>query len=261
MRWEEGHNHDKIKSHTHWVHPRPREQITEVLLLLWRLWGLCQASQPGVLQGIRKSQGIWLWRPVGFDCRFSTGLEEIETLLLQGTHKILCKLRPKAKEQLSHRRLKIYLLVLEGLLQRHGVAVAHHRDKGTSNRNPRSTCWQEPSWKSPYHRACRLQGWVASGQTTNRDGEWPHLWADKQIKVLLSMALPTRTKPSYIHCWSFPSGILHKPLSLIYQKANSRSKNYSPAAFRLKPQSQKVKRKYRGLCPKWRNKIGSQKNN
>ena len=68
---------------------------------------------------------------MGFDCRSSTGLEEIETPLLQGTHKILCKLRPKAKEQLSHRRLKTYLLVLDSLLQRHGVAVAHHRDKGT----------------------------------------------------------------------------------------------------------------------------------
>ena len=110
-----------------------------------------------------------------------------------------------------------------------------------------STCWQELSWKSPFHRPFRLQGWVASAQTTNRDGEWPHLSADKQIKVLLSMALPTRTKPSSIHCQSLPSGSLHKPLSLIYQKANSRSKNYNPAAFKLKPQSQKVKNKRKEL--------------
>ena len=55
--------------------------------------------------------------------------------------------------------------------------------------------------------------WVASGQTNNRVGTQPHPSADKWIKVLLSMALPTRgTCPSSTHHQSLPSGSLHKPL-------------------------------------------------
>ena len=41
----------------------------------------------------------------------------------------------------------------------------------------------------------------------------------QQIKALLSMALPTRARPSFFHHQSFPSGNLHKPLSLIHQRA------------------------------------------
>ena len=52
----------------------------------------------------RSSQSIWLWRPVGLECRSSTGLEEIETLLLEGAHKVSHALELRAKQGL-HRHL------------------------------------------------------------------------------------------------------------------------------------------------------------
>ena len=51
---------------------------------------------------------------------------------MESAHKILCAPGPRGKEQRPpspNRRLNLtYLLVLEGLLQRGGAAVAHLRD-------------------------------------------------------------------------------------------------------------------------------------
>ena len=41
-------------------------------------------------KGTWNPQGIWLWRPVGFDYRTSTGLGKTETPFWEGTNKILC---------------------------------------------------------------------------------------------------------------------------------------------------------------------------
>ena len=77
--------------------------------------------------------------------------------------------------------------------------------------------WQQQSWGVPlgkwdflevsltYHRAWRLQGWVISGQTTNREGAQSHPPADNCIKVWLCPTLPTRTRPSFPHRQSLPS--------------------------------------------------------
>ena len=95
----------------------------------------------------RSPQRIQLWRPMGFDGRTSTGLGETETPLLEGTHKVLCAREPRGKEQWPHRRLnETYLLVLEGLLQRRGAAVAHGRDKdtGSSSSGKYSLAWDLP---------------------------------------------------------------------------------------------------------------------
>ena len=54
-----------------------------------------------------------------------------------------------------------------------------------------STPWREPPQSPPLappKSPGRLQCWVASGQTTNREGTQPHPSADKWIKVLLSSA-------------------------------------------------------------------------
>ena len=85
-----------------------------------------------------------------------------------------------------------------------------------------------------YHRAYRFQGWVTSGQTTNREGVQSHPLADNWIIVLLSKALSEQDPvfPQFL-----PSGSLHKPLSLIYQRAESRSKN----KYILQPPEQKAK--------------------
>ena len=85
-RWQEGHNHDKIKSHTHqWVtHQLESNNTTEVLPLLWRFGTQCQAfpaCRPD--KGTGNSQGIWSWSPGGFYYKTSTGLRETETLGLE----------------------------------------------------------------------------------------------------------------------------------------------------------------------------------
>ena len=46
------------------------------------------------------------------------------------------------------------------------------------------------------------------------------------VKDLLSIALPTRVRPSFTHSQSLPSGSFHKPLLLIQQRADRRSKNF-----------------------------------
>ena len=92
-----------------------------------------------------------------------------------------------------------------------------------------STPWHEPSQslslalpKSPG----RLQCWVASSKTTNREGTQPHPSTFKWIKVLVSSDPPATV--SSTHHQSLPSSLLD---SLNHQRADSRSKkNYNPAA-------------------------------
>ena len=131
-----------------------------------------------------KARGIWLQ---DFD---KTGGNRDST---PGGHtQSSVHIRTQGKEQWHHRRLnQTYLLVLEGLLQRQGVAVSYCEDKDTGSRSSGkySLGWALPeSTISPAKEPGRLQCWVASGQTTNREGTQPHPSADKQIKVLLSSA-------------------------------------------------------------------------
>ena len=57
------------------------------------------------------------------------------------------------------------------------------------------------------------------------------------------MALPTRARPSFSHHQSLPSGRVHKPLSLLYQRADRRSKkNHNPSGARTKPHYRKLTR-------------------
>ena len=72
------------------------------------------------------------------------------------------------------------------------------------------------------------QSWAASGQTTNRD------------KPIRSTALPTRARSSLSHGQSLPSGSLHRPLSVIHQRADRSKKNHNPAAARTKITLQKI---------------------
>ena len=102
-----GHNHDKIKSHTHQVDdPQIESNNTkEVLPMLWRFWTPCQDYHLGIYKGTDNPQGIQLCMPEGFDYRTSTGLAEKETLVLGSTNKILHTPRTRGKEQWAHRLL------------------------------------------------------------------------------------------------------------------------------------------------------------
>ena len=104
--------------------------------------------------------------------------------------------------------------------------------------------WWQESWKVsfgvsplgghlyPYHRASRLHGCITSGQQVGGK----HLpLAGNWIKALLSTALPIRERPSFPHSQSFPSGNLHWASSLIYQRADRRSKKkHNHTAPRMK---------------------------
>ena len=107
--------------------------------------------------------------------------------------------------------------------------------------------WLKTSWRSPLtntpHWAHRIQGWIASGQNNNREGKQLHLSADNCIQVLLSTAPSTRARPNFPHYQSLPSGSLYKPLSLIHQRIDRRSKkNHNPSQLEPKPYHKKLTR-------------------
>lgn len=135
MRWQEGCNHI-TNSQTCWVDNLQtgkelyhRNSPMGVKILNPRSGSPTWWSG----NGRRRRKRIWLWKPGGFDCRTSTGLGETETLLLDGTQKVSCTPGSRGKKQWPHKSLgQVYLLVLEGLLQRWGVAAAHCGYKDTS---------------------------------------------------------------------------------------------------------------------------------
>ena len=221
MRRLEGHNHNKIKSHNCWVgDSKTGEQLyhrsppTGMQVLSptsgFPAWGSGN--------GRRNFQRIRLWRLVGIDCRTSRGLGETETLLLEGTHKIVCASGPRGKEQWPHRRLnQTYLLVLEGLLQWQGAAVAHHGDKDTDSRSSGkySLAWAflestvSPT-KRPVTSSYRLTSiYPQAKHLTGRELTPTH---QQTSGLKFYWALPTRATPSSTHHQSLPSGNLHKPL-------------------------------------------------
>ena len=61
--------------------------------------------------------------------RSSTGLEETETPLLEGAHRLSCALGPRANQVLHKNLGQTYLRVLEGLLGKQRVAVARFGDR------------------------------------------------------------------------------------------------------------------------------------
>ena len=57
-------------------------------------------------------------------------------------------------------------------------------------------------------------------QVSDREGTQPHPSTKNCIKDLLSMVLPIRTRHSFPHSQSLPSGSFHKPLILLHQRAD-----------------------------------------
>ena len=109
----------------------------------------CQGSEGhlpawGPDRGTENPQGIWPWRPVGFDYKTSIELGETDTLVLDGTKNPKnkkTKKNPRAHQDSEERSTdslqrklnQNYLLVLKGLLWRRRSAGAHHRDGDTGS--------------------------------------------------------------------------------------------------------------------------------
>ena len=148
LRWYEGCMLKSNPITTGWAtHKLQNNNTKEVLPLLWR-------SEPhsslGIQQGTRNPQGIWLWRPVGLDCKTFTKLEETDTPLLEGTNNTLWAPGTRRKEQWLHRRLtQTYLWVLEGLLRSRELAEVHHRNAGNGSSSSGSCPWHKPPCRLP----------------------------------------------------------------------------------------------------------------
>ena len=93
--WDGRRSEIFIKSnpiHTVWVtHELKNNYAKEVFPQEKKFWAPLQVTQPRSLATRKRiPQRIWLLRPRGFALRNSTELGETETLLLEGTQRVLC---------------------------------------------------------------------------------------------------------------------------------------------------------------------------
>ena len=131
----------------------------------------------------KSPQGIWLWRPVGFDYRTSMGLGK-QTF---GGHRVI---------------------------------LVHTRSQEEGPVSPQETESDLPVSV----RGSLVEEWVDS---LALDGAEPCPSTENWIKDLLSMVPPIRTRSSFSHSQSLPSGNLHKPLILLHRGGADRLKTTS----------------------------------
>ena len=152
----------------------------------------------------------------------------------------------QGKEQRTQGRLnQTYLLVLEGLVQRWGWLWLTVRTRTLATEVLGSTPWCETSQSlrlAPPKSPGRLQCWVDSGQTTNRQGTQPHTSAVRQIKVLLSSVHQSNT-----HLYPPPVPPVRKPAQASYIASSTRGQTAEARRTKIlqpverKPHSQKDK--------------------
>ena len=161
---------------------------------------------------------IWLHHVVEAAINPTIDLPEITqdwgNRLLEGTHRTLCTTGPRRKEQWPHKD------------------------------------WSRLACECPWVSSGSMgQWWPAAGlgalivavqawdilkeatiifitmtivwpQVNNRKGTQPHPTTENWIKILLSMAPPIRTRPSFPLSQSLPSGSFHKHLILLQQRTD-----------------------------------------
>ena len=124
--------------------------------------------------GGRSPQGIWHWRPAGLVCRSSTELAETETPLLEDTHRIPCKLGPRAKQGLL-KNLSDFPTGLGGYPGKArgwlwlAIGAGHWRQRAWEY----SSAWTTLEAAILEKPSNTHQGWEAPGQTTYRVGTYP----------------------------------------------------------------------------------------
>ena len=163
-------------------------------------------------KGTEYPKRTWLWRSAGFDYRTSIGLWKQR---LRGHKQNLVFTRTQEKGAMTSQETEPDLpgCAWESLAEAWldsdlpgGRALS-----ATVLGGP--TCWHKSFWM----RLLLLSLPLPWGQTTGREHSPTH---QQKIKGLLSMALPTRARPSFPHSQCFPSGSLHKPLIFIHQRAD-----------------------------------------
>ena len=144
--------------------PQTGENNTkEVLPLLWRFWG----SQ----KGTGNPQGIWSSRPAGFDNRTSIGLGEIDSSLGGYKQNLMYTKTQRKGTVTQNTEPKLLSSVGES-----PVEVWVSRDRGMPAAVQEGHPRHKPSWRLPITlpESHGLHGWVASGQTTTKEGMKPH---------------------------------------------------------------------------------------
>ena len=161
----------------------------------------------GSRKGTENPQGIWLWRPVGFDCRTPTGLGK-QTL---GGHNETCWHQDPGERSSDPTRNWARLACEHPGVSGRGV--------GWQWPTAGSGLWLQQTWEPlnagirPFEGGCHYHS-LAWGQTTGREHSPTH-----QQKIGLKIYW---ARPSFPHSQSLSSGSLHKPLILIliHQRAD-----------------------------------------
>ena len=134
--------------------------------------------------------------------------------LLEGTNKTLCTPGPGRKEQGPHKGLTqtcpwVSLGVPGGGVGRQWTAA---RSGALSAAVPAWDLWKEVAI------ICITSTLVLS-QVKQQGGKQPCPSTENWIKHLLSMVPPIRTRPSFPHSQSLPTGSFHKLLIFLCQRA------------------------------------------
>ena len=121
------------------THKLENNNTKGVFPLLWRFWTPCQASQPGdptKRLGIPRESDLEGQQDLIIGLSLDSGKQSgrLQSWMAQTKSRTQ---QERGKKQRPCRRLnQNYLLVLEGLLWRHGSSEAHHRDRGHGRSNP-----------------------------------------------------------------------------------------------------------------------------
>ena len=153
-----------------WVtHNLEQNNTKEYILLLWGFFMCHQASQPG-----DPIKGLGIPRESDFEGQWDlvTGLPQDweKDFTFGGQKQNFSCTKTWGKEQWPQARLnQTYLLVSDGLLWKHGSAVAHHGDEALAAAVLEGVPWHKSPWGSPLQSIDPRDGLTQAKQLTRRE--------------------------------------------------------------------------------------------
>ena len=150
---------------THKVQNNHTKEIPTLLIKFNKVQGPTTDVPTGIQQRDWEPQGIWLWRPVGFDYRTPI---EVGKQTLGGHKQTLCAPGARGKKQCPYKRLSQACLWCPGVSGRCVCLVAW---SGVRSTEYNSVC------TNPFEGGCHYLHYsyhsLASGQTTRRENSPP----------------------------------------------------------------------------------------
>ena len=187
-----------------------------VFQICWHI--VCTAFTASYFRIWSSSTGIWLWRPVGFDYRTYTGLGK-QTL---GGHKqnLACT-RTQGKGAVTPQETARLACECPGVP---GGGMGWKWHAAGSGALSVAVC----AWELLKEVAIIfITSTIVWSQVKQQGGSIAHFQQKIGLKIYWAWP-PIRTRPSFPHSQSLPSGSFHKPLTSIHQRETE-----------WKPQSQK----------------------